>query len=291
MGKSRSATIILAYLLWKSLQHNHDLDSSHFAPTSPPGYSAFHPPRDIEIPNPVPLSDPPLTPETALSLLRQSRPFAEPNDGFMSQLQLYHSMGCPGPEGVHALDSHPKYQRWLYRRTVQASLDIHLAPELSYIRFEDEHEPEHDPDDGDAAAIRGNREVEIKCRKCRRLLAKSNFLVEHHPPPPAGGKNGECAHRFVHPLGWMRPSLGKEGAKQLDGRLLCPNPKCAANVGKFAWQGMRCSCGGWVTPGFALARGRVDEVVARTTADDGGVAPSAPGVRLPPRLRKDGGHL
>ena len=65
----------------------------------------------------------------------------------------------------------------------------------------------------------------------------------------------------------MRPEL-EQG--KLDGRLECPNARCGTNVGKYAWQGMRCSCGKWVVPGISLARGRVDEVKSRTGA--GGVA-------------------
>ena len=59
----------------------------------------------------------------------------------------------------------------------------------------------------------------------------------------------------------MRPEL-EQG--KLDGRLECPNARCAANVGKYAWQGMRCSCGKWIVPGISLARARVDEVKSRT---------------------------
>ncbi|EXJ63532.1 uncharacterized protein A1O5_11293 [Cladophialophora psammophila CBS 110553] len=107
--------------------------------------------------------------------------------------------------------------------------------------------------------------VEIKCRKCRRLLAKSDFVLPHKPPPhrdPSAAitAGDPCAHIFLHPLSWMRPVLS-EG--QLDGRLTCPTQWCGANIGKFAWQGLRCSCGGWVTPGFGLAKGKVDEVRVR----------------------------
>ena len=45
---------------------------------------------------------------------------------------------------------------------------------------------------------------------------------------------------------------------KLDGRLECP--KCATKVGAYAWQGMRCSCGMWVTPSFSLAKSKVDEI-------------------------------
>ena len=57
MGKSRSATVCIAYMLHQQ-----------------PGA---------------------LTPQSALEILRQARPLCEPNDGFMKQLELYHEMGCP----------------------------------------------------------------------------------------------------------------------------------------------------------------------------------------------------
>jgi dual specificity phosphatase 12 len=58
---------------------------------------------------------------------------------------------------------------------------------------------------------------------------------------------------------------------KLDGRLECP--KCRTNVGKYAWQGMQCSCGEWVVPGISLAKGRVDEAHKST---------AALGIRRPP---------
>jgi dual specificity phosphatase 12 len=66
----------------------------------------------------------------------------------------------------------------------------------------------------------------------------------------------------------MRPEL-EQG--KLEGRLECPNQKCRANVGKYAWQGMQCSCGGWVVPGISLSKGRIDEARTATT-----------GIRRPP---------
>ena len=55
MGKSRSATCVIAYLMQK-----------------------YH-----------------ITPDDALAQIRQSRPLCEPNEGFMQQLQLYHEMCTP----------------------------------------------------------------------------------------------------------------------------------------------------------------------------------------------------
>jgi dual specificity phosphatase 12 len=117
MGKSRSAAVCIAYLLHQQ-----------------PGA---------------------LTPQSALEILRQSRPLCEPNDGFMKQLELYHEMGCPDD-----VTENPVYQRWLYHRDVEESVACGRAPELRSVRFEDELPVQ--PKENNTG-----RSVEIKCRKCR----------------------------------------------------------------------------------------------------------------------------
>jgi len=218
MGKSRSTTLIIAYRL-------------HLSPS--------------------------LTPQSALDMVRVCRPMAEPNSGFMQQLELYHRMRCPTD-----VSANPMYQRWLYQREVELSVACGRAPET--IRFGDEVQDDE----------RVKDEMEYRCRKCRRSLATSAYLVEHAPKVPAADPTDEtgpinalkvtttqlkpqCAHLFLNPLSWMRPEL-EQG--KLDGRLECPNPKCETNVGKYAWQGMRCNCGEWVLPAISLARGRIDEM-------------------------------
>lgn len=113
MGRSRSVTILIAYLLRQY---------------------------------------PSLTPHTALAQVQQTRPFAEPNDGFMAQLQLYHEMGCP-----RNIDEQPKYQRWLYQREVDLAVATGGRPD--WVRFEDEEEQDKQKADG--------KEKEIRCRMCR----------------------------------------------------------------------------------------------------------------------------
>ncbi len=118
MGKSRSATVCIAFLL-------------HREPGS-------------------------MTPREALEMIRRSRPFCEPNDGFMQQLDLYHKMGCP-----RNVAQHPLYQRWLYQRAVEESVACGRGPEPKLVPFDDEH-PETDKT--------GDEVTEIKCRKCRLVL-------------------------------------------------------------------------------------------------------------------------
>jgi dual specificity phosphatase 12 len=65
---------------------------------------------------------------------------------------------------------------------------------------------------------------------------------------------------------------------ELDGKLECP--KCTSKVGAYAWQGMRCSCGKWVTPCFTLGKSKVDEVRRVNINASNGV--------MRPRLAADG---
>ncbi|KAF2635108.1 hypothetical protein P280DRAFT_474024 [Massarina eburnea CBS 473.64] len=214
MGKSRSATCVIAYLMQK-----HNVSASQ-----------------------------------ALKQVRDARPMVEPNEGFMKQLELYGEMQAPAN-----VEDTPAYQRWVYQREIELSRACGQAPEAEKIRFEDEHAT--DPE----------ASFELRCRKCRRPLATSQYLVKHSSNLVANGQAensspvsppSNCTHYFLDPLSWMRPEL-EQG--KLDGRLECP--KCRTNVGKYAWQGMQCSCSEWVVPGISLARSRIDEVKKRATTE------------------------
>ncbi len=187
----------------------------------------------------------------------------------MSQLLLYHSMLCPA-----SLDDHPVYQRWLYKCEVKASGARKTAP--GNIHFRDKSGTAdniiyqrwlHEDQSGDTNAStmsppdQAPTSSSFRCRRCRNFLATSQYLIPHDPPPPPPSRSPSparslCAHLFLDPLSWMRTEL-EQG--KLEGRLECPNSICGANVGKYAWQGMRCSCGKWVVPGISIARGKVDE--------------------------------
>ncbi|KAF2809555.1 dual specificity protein phosphatase 12 [Mytilinidion resinicola] len=214
MGKSRSATCVIAYLMQ---QHN-------------------------------------ISAEEALSHLRKARPICEPNSGFMSQLELYGSMSTP-----QNVEESPAYQRWVFQREVELSRACGQAPDAEKIRFEDEH------------ASQDSVDYELRCRKCRRTLATSQYLTQHASASSNSdpSKARSCAHYFLDPLSWMRPEL-EQG--KVDGRLECP--KCHTNVGKYAWQGMQCSCSEWILPAISLSKSRIDEVKPQSSA--------ATGIRRPP---------
>ena len=106
------------------------------------------------------------TVSSALELVRESRPIAEPNDGFMAQLELYKEMGCP-----RDIDAHPRYQRWLYQREVDLALAAGMAPDR--VRFEDKEIQEERDSEG--------KEVELRCRKCRYVLLLSSIALLTKP--------------------------------------------------------------------------------------------------------------
>lgn len=274
MGKSRSATVCVAYLL-------------HQQPRA-------------------------LNPDMALEVIRKNRPMAEPNQGFMEQLWLYHRMGCPDD-----VTNHPMYQRWVSHQEIELSAACGRGPEMNLVRFEDELSPE--------PIGSGEHTSEIRCRRCRsvpstlfslpwisahtdprRLLATGAFINAHEREDAKVSKHAKepdtCNHIFLHPLTWMRASLFPGSTSDsnatpsgenpqtadapLSGRLTCPNPKCDANVGKFAWQGIQCNCGKWVAPGIEVARARVDvEKPVKNGANISQGRLGAMGIRLPPHMR------
>ncbi|KAI0422563.1 protein-tyrosine phosphatase-like protein [Xylaria grammica] len=249
MGKSRSVSCVVAYLLYK---YPHRFGGKQFI-ESPASTQR----RRITAGEAV---------SSALQCVREARPGAEPNPGFMRQLELWWEIGCPADDdGV--VERHPIYQKWLYDGMLREARDMRMAPDAGQIRFEDEvRAQEKEQDDETVTRTNGK---EVRCKKCRRTLATPGFLLSHTPTGQAA--NSGCAHIFVDTLSWMRTAL-EDGA--LDGRLVCPNSKCSATVGRFAWQGLQCTCKQWVVPAFSLNRSRVDEVSSQP------VGSSA--IRMPP---------
>ncbi|GAY43696.1 hypothetical protein CUMW_076450 [Citrus unshiu] len=113
-----------------------------------------------------------------------------------------------------------------------------------------------------------NRTPAYRCKKCRRVVALQENVVDHIPGEgetsfewhkrKSGNRfnrsdESECSSIFVEPLRWM--TAVEEGA--LEGKLSCAH--CEARLGYFNWSGIQCSCGSWITPAFQLHKSRVDK--------------------------------
>lgn len=260
MGKSRSVSVVVAYLLWK-----HPSRFGRSAASTAAARKASAAKMDDKTAASM-KERAAAAVEAAVKWVRNTREIAEPNPGFIQQLEMWWAMGCPDD-----VEGHPVYQRWAFKREIDESVAAGQAP--SRLRFEDEELK------GDEAG-ESAKGKELRCKKCRRTLATPLFVLEHEPESYGAQQRQQqqqqCAHWFVEPLGWMREELEKG---TLEGRLSCPNSKCGAAVGRYSWKGFRCNCGGWVTPAFSLQRARVDEVAARVT---GAAGMASLGIRMPP---------
>lgn len=266
MGKSRSVTAVVAYLLWK-YPHRYGLTPS----------SSIRPDQDTAC----------AAVQAAVDWVRKTREIAEPNPGFMKQLEMWVMMGRPA-DTDDAVERNGTYQRWLWDREVEESAKIGRGPD--YLRFEDEAAAEGLDTMTDAQKDKAGAGKELRCKKCRRVLATEKFIIPHQKrnpgvkqlPPP-------CPHHFIEALSWMRPLLE---AGELDGRLVCPNPRCGSSLGRYSWKGFKCSCNEWVCPAFSLGASKVDEVATSQRGSGSGGAmgeggpmgarPAPHGIRMPP---------
>ena len=270
-----------------------------------------------------------LDPDEALAVVRAAHPAADPNPGFRTQLALWHSMDCKlnmADEAyrlysVAKLAREREYNGYINATAVQPDPGAETNGDASF-------DPSLPFSGATASAPVGPQHgggVEagalVRCRKCRRLLARGKHALPHEPgigldafswhqrtkhgrregvgPPAAGAAGGDrgggggppCQNMFLEPMAWM------DGIEQgaVEGKVCCP--KCDVKVGAFNWSGCQCSCGAWVTPAFYVQLAKVDvmQVGAPSAANaaggageasgEGRAAPVAGGgVRMPRRL-------
>lgn len=194
-----------------------------------------------------------LSVDEAIAFMKKIHPKANPNVGFLEQLQLYEAMG-------NTVDkTHPVYKQ--YRLQLLAS---HIQSKQSVTKDLLSSLIEELKDNT------ASNDKKYKCRKCRFMLFSGDSSIDHEPGSgqvsfkrhkqdfsAVDGSNSssksQCTSLFIEPVSWMLPLL--EGT--IDGKLPCP--KCGGRLGSFNWAGMQCSCGKWVTPAFQIHKNRVDE--------------------------------
>ena len=194
-----------------------------------------------------------LSASAAFRLLKKSYNVASPNLGFVSQLKLFETMG-------NRLDEiHPQMR---LHRLQHLAEGRHETPITAAALI---------PTPTMGTVIPPPKSV-LRCKKCRCWLAVDEHFLMHEAGRGqtafAYRKRGEsaiksaaaCSSYFTEPHTWM-DVLDSAGDY---GKLSCPN--CSARVGVFAWIGVQCSCGAWVTPAFQLHASSVDLIAIAAPA-------------------------
>lgn len=195
--------------------------------------------------------------ETAMAIVKKKRPEAEPNTGFVSQLQLLERLEW-------TLDyTHPLYRQFL----------------LDFVGQEDpkedhDAEPWNAVDDGYAGEDPGVEDADLsnsvvyRCRSCKRPVITDEDIQDREGLPT----NEDVL--WITPVTWMLDSI--IGVSQ--GKLMCPNPKCDARLGRFNWVGITVGDPTdrfrwnlpdpvWVSPAFQIIVNKVHKVIPAHAPD------------------------
>lgn len=179
---------------------------------------------------------------------------AEPNAGFAEQLEVYKQMGCTVDKSL------PQYRKFLVDNSLKQDPSGSLLPQLDIYQTRKAVAPT-------AASL------QLRCKKCRHVLATLMDIQEHEAPDKDSEQSrfirrvpnrrriisledgaDTCSHYFMgEPVEWMSGELSKQ---ELEGKFACP--KCEAKVGGYSWRGSRCSCGKWMIPALHLQLAKVD---------------------------------
>ena len=189
--------------------------------------------------------------EARLADIQRVHPPAEPNEGFMTQLELFRAMGCRLDRG------HAPYRKF---RTENLGRQYHAEGRVALSELDEGGSP----GEGGAAPGAPGVNVELyRCKRCRALVGTSQNSVPHDRGEgdraftwrKRKGKRGEgldvCQSVFVEPLRWMQALEGGD----VQGKLTC---RCGSRLGNFNWAGLQCNCGRWVTPAFQLQISQID---------------------------------
>ncbi|KAI4348591.1 hypothetical protein L6164_009299 [Bauhinia variegata] len=199
-----------------------------------------------------------LSQEDALDSLRQSCESVYPNDGFLEQFKMFEEMGF---KVDHSSPIYKRFRLKILGENYNSGLGIDSSKLGADPGIPIETEVERAPKVGN------NCIHTYRCKKCRRVVALPEHVVDHIPGegetsfewhkwrsgnPFSKPNESECSSIFIEPLRWMKAV--EEGA--LEGKLSCVH--CEARLGFFNWSGIQCSCGSWITPVFQLHKSRVD---------------------------------
>lgn len=192
----------------------------------------------------------------ALHAVKRRSENAQPNEGFIKQLELFESMGFT----VDKLSS--TYKQFLVELSLLEDPSGHSLASSEIFNTTNSKEK-----------TKGS--YNLRCKRCRQVLANQGD-IENHEIPGTESRQSQfiktapnsrrivavsdasqtCSHYFLEePVDWMRLELEKQ---DIEGKFSCP--KCSHKVGGYSWKGSRCSCGKWMIPALHLQSAKVDEM-------------------------------
>ncbi|KAJ3067308.1 dual specificity phosphatase 12 [Podochytrium sp. JEL0797] len=192
--------------------------------------------------------------EEAVASIRTKRDCVDPNEGFISQLEIYKRMGCK--LNVESSD----YRRFLLSQAASEQQQLGTLTKLKMTA---------DPTKSHQSKTRC-----LRCRMCRRVLLREDSILPHESgigqtafqyrkrdtaieqlSSTGKGNASKCSSHCVEPMEWMT----EVGEGYVEGKILCPG-KCGGKLGSFSWSGIACPCGTWVAPAFMINKQKVDIV-------------------------------
>ncbi|XP_045795651.1 dual specificity protein phosphatase 12-like isoform X2 [Trifolium pratense] len=162
--------------------------------------------------------------EDALESLRQSCEFVCPNDGFLEQLKMFEEMGFKVDH------SSPVYKRFRLK-TLGENHHSGLRIDSSKLGEDPGMPSETSSEVEGATKVENNRSPTYRCKKCRRIVALQEHVIDHIPGegetsfgwhkwrsgnPFNKSNESECSSIFIEPLRWM-----KDGKKTLNSVSKC----------------------------------------------------------------------
>ena len=203
------------------------------------------------------------TVEESLRIIRERRPWACPNNGFMDQLKDLQKDVLDGKwedscfintaQFHHDLIKKRQASNKLEYASADATLQLKIKERIALKRIESNVQPE---------LLEKTANI-FKCRKCRKVLFSSQNLESHQQGNSMSAMYGSkgidanvkaCTSYFLDSdLEWLPKSEGV-----VAGKINCD--KCCAKIGNFNWSATQCSCGIWITPAFQVHKSRVDKV-------------------------------
>ncbi|KAI9091117.1 hypothetical protein DFS34DRAFT_653703 [Phlyctochytrium arcticum] len=164
--------------------------------------------------------------QAALDYTQSRRSCVSPNPGFQRQLHIFEEMG-------NVLNK----EHLTYRSLL---LDL-----LGNNQNSSDPASASEPSISSAAMIPPNSI--LRCASCRKPLVPGTRIISHAPSVDASGPI-RCMMYHIEPMNWISAIHTAS-----DGRINCPNIKCAAKLGSWSWKESGFSDRGWVNNGHRKA--------------------------------------